>query len=1043
MTLSAKKIDQRYQIIKPLSDDGASQTFVVEDAKGQRLLLKFLKIIQKNYTPKEVNDNFKREFALLKEFNHPHIAPIQDFGYDTTFQKNYYTTEFVEGVDIVTACEGLSLAVIEKVIVQVLRALNYIHSRGVYHLDLKPQNILVTTKDGVPDVAKICNFGTARFSLTNKLVGAPAYMAPEMIEGTVIDGRADLYSFGVIIYRTLTGENPFVAKNPKETLQNHLSLKPKPPSEINHVVPQYWDVIIERLLEKNPNDRYAQASMVIRDLGFLSGKKFDIETEDTKLSYVPENGALVARENEWRVFTELFTEIFDKQNQDQEKLLIVAGDKGTGKSRFIEEVRHYAQLKNVPTLTVSQFDQEERLEGFVLTIDSNECSAEEVNTLLQRLSGEPCLIVWATDVVPANWTASQSIVLKDFSKSQLHKYLEVVTGLKDVPLSLVEAVFNRTNGNPMFVAEYVKALIANGYLYDEAGRWSADSFKDRRFDFSKIKIPDSIEDCLQAKFKSLNRAEQDILKFIAANKKPLSLKHLQMAVESAGIELLANRLARLGVLETTVHGLSYYFKNISLAESIYRSLGRDEARALHQKLSLIFTDVDKDYEQFLFHKGYAESAEDYKQALFDLGERHFKKPDYASAIDAYKKIVQGSSKTLSDLEIKAFSKLGKAYIASAKIADAVTVFSRLKDLLSADKSRRCSDDLFQTYASLVAVLIKAKDYKEAQIQIAAVSRHYTSSTNKLAYELIFKNSEAYILLKKGQLDAAEKIYTETDAIWSKKLTVPQQQLVFNNRLFEVYSLKNKNQIALDYCLNRVDLLKKINSRYGLGFFYFALGAICTNLMNNQDDKKFYEESLKYFHLCEEIADEIQDYDLKFRALNATANVYAMMEQNQKALEYYIRALNLCRRTSEFIEEAIISYNIARLYLIQEKHREAYSYNVYSLNTLEGQRGIDSHHAKINIFLGHLQLASIYIDTKQPAKAHKSLDQADLIYNEVSVLERHEYWKHINRARAYFFEGDRTKAMVFYEKAQKVMRTLEEKQYHEKISKELAQYSAAN
>ncbi len=287
-----KKVDNRYEIVKRLGSGASGDVVLVKDADENLMALKFLKTIQMNISRDEALKNFKNEFTILKELNHPNIGKILDFGFDAATNRYYYTTELITGTEMHTACENQPMDVIEKTLVQALRAIGYLHSRGIYHYDIKPQNVLVQVEDGVPKNSKLIDFGLASFTPPTKKVGTPAYMAPEMINGERLDARTDLYSMGCLIYKILTGTNPFADKSLQKTFDNHLNVIPRPPSEVNPKVPQYWDHIVDRLLEKKPVNRYSQASLVIRDLNFLSNKEFEIETRDTKLSYLPERGTL-------------------------------------------------------------------------------------------------------------------------------------------------------------------------------------------------------------------------------------------------------------------------------------------------------------------------------------------------------------------------------------------------------------------------------------------------------------------------------------------------------------------------------------------------------------------------------------------------------------------------------------------------------------------------------------------------------------------------------------------------------------------------------
>src|SRR3989338_2438185 len=248
-------IDRRYKTVRKLGAGLSGEVWQVTDEEGPKAL-KLLNRVQMNVSRDEALTSFKSEFSILSELNHPGINRILDFGYEEEQGRHFFTSELIEGRDFFTATTGKSPEVIEDLAVQGFRALNYLHSRGIYHLDIKPQNILVSEKEGKP-TAKIIDFGLAGFSSPDrKQVGTPGYMAPEMILKGALDGRTDLYSFGVVLYKALTRENPFVAKEVRETLERQRTFIPPPASESNAAVPKFWDRILSRLLLKSPSERY-------------------------------------------------------------------------------------------------------------------------------------------------------------------------------------------------------------------------------------------------------------------------------------------------------------------------------------------------------------------------------------------------------------------------------------------------------------------------------------------------------------------------------------------------------------------------------------------------------------------------------------------------------------------------------------------------------------------------------------------------------------------------------------------------------------------
>src|SRR3990167_8216830 len=139
-------IDQRYKIIKTLGSGLSGDVFAVKDADGKKAL-KFLKKVQFNVSRDEALQNFKNEFSILSELNHPGIARILDFGFDPKIEKYYFTSELIEGRDFFTATELLPMEAVEDLVVQILRALSYLHSRGIYPLTINPQNFLVAIQN--------------------------------------------------------------------------------------------------------------------------------------------------------------------------------------------------------------------------------------------------------------------------------------------------------------------------------------------------------------------------------------------------------------------------------------------------------------------------------------------------------------------------------------------------------------------------------------------------------------------------------------------------------------------------------------------------------------------------------------------------------------------------------------------------------------------------------------------------------------------------------------------------------------------------------
>ncbi len=210
-------------------------------------------------------ERFQREARSLAALQHESILHIYDYRVDAGVP--YMVTELVEGVDLYDVLERhgqLPVDVAAVVAAQVARALDYAHSRGVIHRDVKPANIMFTSHGGV----KLMDFGIARQADSRDLtqagagVGTPAYMSPEQIMCERLDGRTDIWSLGVVLYQMVTGQKPFLQDDSRSVLHKIRADRPPPPRQLNGAIGRPLERIILRCLEKRPEDRYPVAQQL-------------------------------------------------------------------------------------------------------------------------------------------------------------------------------------------------------------------------------------------------------------------------------------------------------------------------------------------------------------------------------------------------------------------------------------------------------------------------------------------------------------------------------------------------------------------------------------------------------------------------------------------------------------------------------------------------------------------------------------------------------------------------------------------------------------
>src|SRR5580698_4734199 len=211
----------RYKLLQQIGEGGCGIVYLAEQEEPIRRRVA-LKVIKMGMDTKSVIARFEAERQALAMMDHPNIAKVLDAGATDT-GRPYFVMELVRGIKITDYCDQNNLPTEARLdlFLQVCRAVQHAHQKGIIHRDIKPSNILVTHNDGVP-VPKVIDFGIAKathgkltnhtlFTAFEQFIGTPAYMSPEQAEmsGLDIDTRSDLYSLGVLLYELLTGQTPF------------------------------------------------------------------------------------------------------------------------------------------------------------------------------------------------------------------------------------------------------------------------------------------------------------------------------------------------------------------------------------------------------------------------------------------------------------------------------------------------------------------------------------------------------------------------------------------------------------------------------------------------------------------------------------------------------------------------------------------------------------------------------------------------------------------------------------------------------------------
>jgi len=282
-----RQLEGMYVIERELGGGGSSHVFLATEVALDRSVV--LKVLPPELSADVDAERFRREIQFAAKLQHPHLVPLLSAAVATADgdrdQVRWYSMPYIEGHTLRQLLVRRGVPPYPEAI-RLLRemalALSYAHARGVVHRDIKPENVLLN--DGI---AMISDFGVAkalddasdaalrsgrRVTTVSTMLGTPNYMSPEQIgSARVVDHRADLYAFGCVAYELLTGAPPFARPSLRATLAAQLSDPPVPIRQQRPELPPPIADIVMRCLAKNPAERPASASWIVRAIEGASG----------------------------------------------------------------------------------------------------------------------------------------------------------------------------------------------------------------------------------------------------------------------------------------------------------------------------------------------------------------------------------------------------------------------------------------------------------------------------------------------------------------------------------------------------------------------------------------------------------------------------------------------------------------------------------------------------------------------------------------------------------------------------------------------------
>jgi tetratricopeptide (TPR) repeat protein len=657
---------ERYHLDSEIGRGAMGVVFRATDLQLQRAVA--VKLLAEKVPDDEMRARFLREARAAASLNHPNIISVHDVGEDHGFP--FFVMELVDGPSLADAVPADLQHVIELAC-QICTALEHAHEKKLVHRDLKPANILLSgTTVKLADLGLALPSRASRISRAGLIVGTAAYMAPEQALGKTLDGRADLYALGVMLYELTTGRVPFLG-DPLATISQHLHAPVVPPRVLRPNLPCSLEAVILKLLAKDPAQRFAGAAETAVALREAMNATDEESAEDTAPAVVLldalARGRLIARDAELSEARELWR----RAREGRGHCLLLSGEPGSGKTRLAREIIVQATVDGAAVLSGACYEYEAAtpylpfVEAFRRCLREQKDDAslrtllgstaaeiaklapevetrlgpfpqrpelpaheerfrffEAVTQVFARLAQPHGLLFYLDDL---HWADSGTLWLLGHLIRNLHEgRVLIVASYRDTELdrahplarSLVDwnrerlttrivlkrfgpeetraqitalldenisgefsaAVYRETEGNPFFVEEVMKALIEQGSVRRESGRW-------KRCELADLVIPQSVKEAIGNRLNRVSSQCNDVLRAAAVLGKTFTIEELMAAADGQNENTLLDALdeAVAAQLLAADRDEAFSFTHDKIREVLYEELNPVRRRLLHRR----------------------------------------------------------------------------------------------------------------------------------------------------------------------------------------------------------------------------------------------------------------------------------------------------------------------------------------------------------------------------------------------------------------------------------------------------------------------------
>lgn len=924
-------IADKYRVLKTLGQGGMGEVYLVLPPRGDPVALKLLKTADSANQQAAVTQ-FENEFRVLKKLSHPNIGRIYDYGYDNEQKKVYFTSPWLKGVDIFSATNNFPFEKCEDLFVQLLRALNYLHQKGIIHCDLKPGNVYV--EDGR---VLLIDFGLAGYWGAS-IVGTPAYLAPEIFQGERHSVSSDLYATGIIFYNCLARTQPFSGKSLNEIYDRQRTYMPPHLSELNPTIPKYLGDITATLLQKKASERYSGALAVIEEISAYSARKYPVETEDTLLSYLPKTSELVGRLEVCRQIDSQIKLFLSDAGKADCFGIYIHGESGVGKTRFLNQIKTRLQLEKISVeevvLPLQSGDKKVLSRASVVILEDvdhhldvhyrtgtsdhsaggypNRALREFLSFLEQRIISTKAsrLFFIASGTREDHWKLFEpffpaeefrfeSLLLSPLTRDEMRIFLEMIIGQKEIPENFINEVYRNTGGNPSLCEQIMQNLIRQHLLFDESGRWSADLLASLDKALKRSETPGTLEEKLGQEYNTLSQEEEEVVVWLAMAPHGLARKALGQLTGIPGIKKLLKRMQDRKQIRR--ENKNYFIYKSAFIPFIRKTVSDDEQRRRHTVLA----EKNRGFSQsqIWYHESRGSDRNLAQSSLEKLAEALEKDGRKEGALECYEILMHSFGAAMLAQRVSWHIRASEVLIWLDRFEEAVQMLSEVEKEVVQSAEVPLTTKLLLWEKKGLALLNRQK-IAEADLYFTRGLK-FASDNKDILEQIRFINDLAQIDIITGHPEKAVPRF-EKSRKEALRLSKDDVKHITNNDLGHVYCRLGEHEKAVGFLKEDIRIFSALPNREPMARAVYALAESFRAL------KKF-RRSIREYERCLAIARKDNLFPLMLRAYNGLGNIYLLRGKNREAIECYQKALEISIRLKDPVTKAALLANQGVIY----------------------------------------------------------------------------------------------------------------------------------